>query len=200
MVAKLFAQSRHYQFWRARRILCLLFMEMLMKKLFVIGLAACLLLASTGCGKNGPSEPEPVIGEVISQASEEPEDLTSVLDRIYDSVTVEDLLDADDTALADLFHLELDWVEDYAARYSSGRYGVADVVIIKPVEGQSEAVIDALETRRNDRIAEFENYDIHDSLRIAKETEIFTRGDYVIMLMLADMTSAYDTIVAQIPG
>lgn len=178
----------------------LLFMEMLMKKLFVIFMAASLLLSSVGCGRSGLSEPEPIVGEVISQASEEPEDLTSVLDRIYNSVTVEDLMDADDTALTDLFHLAPELVQEYAARYSSGRYGVADVIIIKPVEGQTEAVIEALETRRNDRIAEFENYDIHDSLRISKEAEIFTRGDYVIMLMLADMEIAYNTIVAQIPG
>lgn len=158
------------------------------------------MLTSAACGEAEASQSADAV--IIDIATQEPEDLTEVLDTIYTNVAMSDLSDSDDQELVDLFHLVPEAVDQYAIRYSSGRYGVADVAIIKPIEGHTEDVTSSLEARRNDRIAEFENYDIHDSLRIATEADIFTRGNYVIMLMLSDAEkeAAYNIIVERIPG
>ncbi len=170
-----------------------------MKKILSVLLAAAMLLTLPACGKDKTDAPQ--AGEsTIVYARAEPEDLSDVIDLIYKDVKVKGLQDATEEELSDLFHIEPDMVQKYAIRYASGRYGVADVAVIEPVEGKSDAVVEALEERRDDRIGEFENYDIHDSFRIAKEAEIYTRGKYVIMLMLADMETARKTILEQIPG
>lgn len=171
-----------------------------MKRLLCFVLAGALLLFG-GCAKNTEtpaSEPE---ASVSSQAVAAPTNLTDVLDVIYKKVEMKGLSDIKDgDILYNLFHVDRAWVQDFAVRYSSGRYGVADVAILKPAEGRTEDIIDALEIRRSDRIAEFENYDVHDSLNIAKNAQIFERGDYIIFLMIADSDNVRSLINEQIPG
>lgn len=175
-----------------------------MKKLLAILLAAALLLSATACGKNEPAAPDPEAERSVVYASAEPEHLSDVIDLLYADITIKEQKDATAEELADLFHLDMDMVEDYSVRYTSGRYGLADAAIIKlkhPDDlAETQAVMTALEQRRTDRAAEFENYDIHDAHRTAKEGEIFARGNYIIFLMLSDLDAAHTVILENIPG
>lgn len=91
-------------------------------------------------------------------------------------------------------------IEDYYARYSSGRYGLADVFIIKPYASDYESVRECLETVKRDRIRKTEDYDILGSYRIAQDTQIYQYGAYLIMLMLEDTATAADIIQRYIPS
>ena len=168
-------------------------------KHFLFILLLCMLITTSGCSRR-PEAPQPETLSSVQYATVEPDSLATVLDYLYTDNSVDGLFDANADDLTNLFHMESTWVDNYAIRYSSGRYGVADVAIIKPREGYFEDVVSALELRRSDRIAEFENYDIHDALSISKGAEIFSRGDYVIMLMIADSDGARTKILEQIPG
>ncbi|MEG1632267.1 MAG: DUF4358 domain-containing protein [Hydrogenoanaerobacterium sp.] len=174
-----------------------------MKKLLSIFLLTLLLLFSS-CSNNRLSVPDPIEDNSIAYATTEPEHLSDIIDLIYKDITITGQTNAIYSDLSDIFHLDSTMVEDYAARYTNGRYGVADVVILKlknPDDtAQKEAVISGLEQRRDDRIAEFENYDVHDAFNIAKNAEVFTRGSYVILLMLADAEDAHTIILENIPG
>lgn len=173
-----------------------------MKKILIISLAALLLFSS--CGRKKVDVPDPDNEASIVYASSEPEDLSDVIDLIYADIDMKDQINATYDDLSDVFHLDMTLVEDYSARYTSGRYGVADAAIIKlrnPEDtAEKEAVTHALEQRRDDRIAEFENYDVHDAFRIAKEAEVISRGNYMILLMLADIDAARTIILENIPG
>ena len=60
-------------------------------------------------------------------------------------------------------------------------------------------MLSALRERRDDRIREFENYDVYNSSAIAQGALIFERGGYVVMLMLEDNNSARAIIEKYIP-
>lgn len=62
-----------------------------------------------------------------------------------------------------------------------------------------ENVTNSLKERKDDRIREFSNYDIYNSTQISENAVIFERGDYVIMLMLEDNTTAREIIEKYIP-
>ena len=91
-------------------------------------------------------------------------------------------------------------VEEYYVRYSSGRYGLADVFILRPFHNDYDSVRESLETVKLDRIRKTEDYDILGSHRIAQEAQIYQYGSYLIMLMLEDNTAAAEIIQRYIPS
>ncbi len=171
------------------------------KRWCALPLCAAALVALAACSPSEPEAPSSEAESSIVYAQTDPERLSDVIDQIYEDIDMKGLQDAGLEQINDLFHIETGLISDYAARYSSGRYGVADVVIVKVPDEQSvEPVIEALEQRRTERVSEFENYDVHDAYRIAQEAEIFSRGDYVIMLMVDDLDAARTVIYETIPG
>lgn len=166
---------------------------------FAAFLAAGFIFILSGCQHASPSGPD-FASESIQYATSEPESLAGVLEQIYQTIDLKGLQDASSEDLSELFHLEADRIDDFAVRFSNGRYGVADIAILRPEPEYQEEALSALKQRQEDRIAEFENYDIHDSLRIAQEAEAFIRGDYVILLMIDDIETARRIIYENIPG
>lgn len=77
---------------------------------------------------------------------------------------------------------------------------MADTFIIKPAEGKESDVWDDLAAVKNARIEEFEKYDILGAYEISKDAEIYTRGDYVIMVMHQDNDAAKKIIEEYIPA
>ncbi len=86
-------------------------------------------------------------------------------------------------------------------RSAEGKYGVADVAIIRVKEGKGDEVIDSLERRKDDRINEFSNYDVYDSYAIAMNADVYQTGELVVMLMLDDdaKTAARALIESYLP-
>lgn len=110
-----------------------------------------------------------------------------------------------DRMFAELFPGLEDCVQTYDGRISDPTGGLADVLILRPLDGETDGranrdvVHDTLRIYQDTRIREFENYDILDALSIATNAEVFVQGDYVILLMLPDNESARSIIDQYIP-
>ena len=102
--------------------------------------------------------------------------------------------------------LNMEDVQRAFVRYVDGNFGADDVYIILPKDGEDENgnshrdnVLSTLRERRDDRIREFQNYDVYNSSAIAQGALLFERGGYVVMLMLEDNDSARAIIEKYIP-
>lgn len=171
-----------------------------MKKLCAL-LAALAILS--GCGKQpGPAEVTTVtnagaaaMNPMVTQA-----DPQAALEKIYEKVTVEDVQDADARDLGRLFSIDTKLVDDYAVRYASGKYGIANVFILKPKTEEDAAKLrDQLEQVKLSVTRECEHYDIYNSYQIAQDAQVFEQGGYLIMLMLSDAEAARNVIDLYIP-
>lgn len=158
-----------------KRVFCLFFALVVM----AVPLAGC----------SSSSEKDSSALEESSQQTTQ-EKLSEVINAVYANVENSTLADATDQILEEEFFLDPEDVEEYAIRYTDFRYGVSDVCIVKPAEGKKQDILDAFTSRQQARMAECENYDIHNSYAISKGAEIYERGGYVIMLMLPDNESA----------
>lgn len=119
-------------------------------------------------------------------------DLSAVADEIYAAAELSDLAAesvetvTDETTLTEQYYLDLSNVRSMEVRSANGKYGVADVALIWVTEDGADAVIESLERRKDDRIAEFSNFDVYDSYSIAVNADIYKDDELVIMLMLSD--------------
>ena len=167
------------------------------KKLTSIFLCICICISMfVGCSQNNGSDKQTKeSGDTAIQTAETDEELlATVINEIYRNIDITSLSDATDTALKELFFINPEYVESYAIRYTDFKYGVADVVIVKPNPSYKQDILDAFESRKQSRISECKNYDIHNSYQIAQKAEIYERGGYLIMLMLEDNESAKKVI------
>lgn len=176
----------------------------LKKRIFVLFLALILVI-SCFCGCSNENEAETEINP--DEFSYDMLDLSIVVNEIYKKLEITDLVKkslvkvTDETFVEEQYYLDLDNVVSYEIRYADGRYGTADVAIIRVKEGKAEEVMSSLENRKDDRINEFRNYDVYDSYSIAMNAEIYQEGELVIMLMLSedDKISAKETINYYLP-
>lgn len=158
------------------------------KKILFAAMAIALMILFCGCSENAEFE-----GEVNpNEFSYDMLELSVVGDEIYKDLDISELTAksvekiTDKIFIEEQFYLDLSNVVSYDIRCAEGKYGVADVAIIRVKEGKAEEVINSLENRKDDRINEFRNYDIYDSYNIAMEAEIYNQGELVIMLMLSE--------------
>lgn len=90
-------------------------------------------------------------------------------------------------------------LKEYYGKISEPEEGLADVMIIRPKEAMREDVRLALSKYKEQRMAQFENYDILDAYSIAQNAVIYDQGDYIIFLMLVDNDAARAIIDEYIP-
>ncbi len=174
------------------------------KRIFVLFLAFALVLICL-CGCSGEDETETEINP--DEFSYDMLDLSIVMNEIYKKLEITDLVKkslvkvTDETFIEEQYYLDLNNVISYEIRYADGRYGAADVAIIRVKEGKAGEVMSSLENRKDDRINEFRNYDVYDSYSSAMNAEIYQEGELVIMLMLSedDKISAKETINYYLP-
>ena len=125
-------------------------------------------------------------------------DIGKIIGEIYSEVCRGTCV-ADDATLRDVFLISPDDVLEYRVLYTTGVYGVQDVCIIKPAEGCKEAILEQLRQWTDTRTAFFEHYDVNNAYEIMKNAEIYTQGDYIIYLAVADMDAAKASVDKYIP-
>lgn len=173
----------------------------MMKKFTLILLSAVFAVSIfTACGKSEKEQEQPMLQqseEKVEPTTAQPE---TAIKEIYSDIEIKGIETADDSVLTEKFVMNLEDIEDYWVKYSAKNYGVSDVFIIKPKKGHFEQVEEMLDEVKKQRITEFTNYDVYNSLQISENAVIYTRGDYVVMLMLEDTAGAKEIISSYIPS
>lgn len=161
-----------------------------------------LLFVCSGCGGNRT----PAVAVTASLAEEASireaivvADPQGAVNAIYDSLPEYEADPLSNWRLSKNLNISETDVVEFYGRISSENGGLADVIMILPEDGKRESVSLALSKYKENRIAEFENYDILDAYSIAQNAVIYEQGDYVILLMLADNDAARAIIDEYIP-
>lgn len=166
------------------------------KRVSHVAEAAEILPFSTGETDDAATSEDALEMSVNARASET--DIGKIIGEIYSEVCRGTCV-ADDDILKDVFLISPDDVLEYRVLYTTGVYGVQDVCIIKPAEGCKEAILEQLRQWKDNRTAFFEHYDVNNAYEIMKNAEIYTQGDYIIYLAVADMDAARASVDKYIP-
>lgn len=158
----------------------------------------CIAGMLSGCEKQPEETPREESGTEPATVIEA--DPQKAIDEIYQDIDMQEVVDLDDDIMTNTLHFDLWDINEYYGKYSSGRYGVADVYIIQPFGSDYDKVRENLEAIKLDRIEETENYDILGSNKIAQNAQIYQYGNYLIFLMLEDNEAAAEIIQKYIPS
>ena len=176
---------------------------MKIKKLILAALAVLICLSLCACKNNEEEYWE----ENPEEFSYDMLDLSIVVDEIYKTLEISELTlksvekVTDKLVLTEQYYLDLKGVISYDIRSAEGKYGVADVAVIRVKEGYADSVLESLDKRKDDRTNEFLNYDVYDSYAIAMGAEVYEAGELVIMLMIPEdnISSAKEIIDYYLP-
>ncbi len=170
----------------------------MMKYILTLLLTLLLLFSFAACSSSTQKEEEPeqeIVEEQITEA-----DPQAALEDIYANFDRETgLLNANYKDMTDVMGFDMAQIEEYHVRYMQTDFGASDVYIIKPKDGQDDAVRQDMKDWQEARIRSFNGYDIYNSTQISENAIIFQRGDYLVMLMLEDNDSARAIIEKYIP-
>lgn len=121
------------------------------------------------------------------------------LTEIYFDVEILGVQEATPQVLVDEFGLDpTHWLSVHG-RYTNGRFGIADVFLIRPRPGHEDEVRECLETIKLARMNRFRNFDVYDSYSLAENGSIYQRGDYYILLMIDDEERVREILRNYIP-
>ncbi len=166
------------------------------KKILALLLAAAMMSAAlASCGGNTDDGEDTTAGDTtVEEATEAPAASVSVSDLkeavlgaygdLYnpESEMGMPLMDIDPDTLANVFGINAEWVDEYAAGMPMMITNVDTFIIVKPSEGNADNVLTALNS--------YYDYLVNDSMQYPKDLEkvraakVFTKGDYVFFIML----------------
>lgn len=110
---------------------------------------------------------------------------TAALEAIYEQNDTRGVTILTNIALDEQYGISSDIYLKAWGRVTDGIYGIADVFIFRTLEGQEDALREALEQVKTNRIVETRNYDIYNSLEYAEGGQIFEVGDdYLCLIMI----------------
>ena len=121
------------------------------------------------------------------------EGIEDALDAIYFDVPIMGRLAAD-------FGVDTSCLSAVYGRYTDGRFGIADVIIVVPKPGEEGAARDLLVTVRTSRAAHFANYDIYGAGELAENGVIYTLDDYTVLLMINNTEHVRELLEQYISG
>ena len=127
------------------------------------------------------------------------EGIADALDAIYFDVSIMGVQDATAERLASDFGVDTSCLSAVYGRYTDGRFGIADVILVVPKPGQEASARDLLVTIRTSRAGLFANYDIYGASELAENGVIYTLGDYYVLLMINDTDHVRELLEQYIP-
>ncbi|MDL2232987.1 DUF4358 domain-containing protein [Ruminococcaceae bacterium OttesenSCG-928-L11] len=154
--------------------------------------AACAHIAETPV-------PTAAAMDVNVKAATQLADPEAAIERIYSTLEEYSTVPLDKTAAEKIVGIEADNVVESHVYYSDPKSGLADIVIVKPVEAERISIREGLYIYKERKVQEFENYDILNAHAIAQNAIVYDQGDYVIMLMVEDTEAAKLIIDEYIP-
>lgn len=157
-----------------------------MKKLLSVILATLMFgTLLTGCGSKGNDGSKEV---TLNEGTT----LESMVQKIGDTNEITMPTKADDAVAKDLFHLNLDDVEEYSIQYAMVMNSSDNIAMVKAKDGKVDSVKTALETRLNDVKKSFEQY-LPDQKEKANNGKVVVKGNYVALLIVEKVDDAEKT-------
>lgn len=139
-----------------------------------------------GCSSNN---------DTPSSTPESSVDINAVISEIFDREDAPNFLDdLTKESLQQTMNISSDMYDEMAGKIGNGRFSIEDALIIKPVDGQKDAIIEALNQHKKNRMNTFEQYNVQGDFEKSKNALIYEQGDYVIMLLLDDNIKAKEII------
>lgn len=128
------------------------------------------------------------------------EAIAQALVDIYYTVDVLGLKEVTIEGLENDFAINTDILTAAYGKYSDGRFGIADIIILLPQSGFEEEAREALQIIQTSRITFFKNFDVYDAYNLASQGTIFRQGDYYILTMIADSSSMRTILERYLPS
>lgn len=119
---------------------------------------------------------EKLVGEVNKAFKETFADIEGVEGAVMMPMTL------DEQVLKDQYGLTMDQVEEYYGEFSMSMTNSDVLVAIKAKPGKIDEVKAALEKRKADLEAQFEQYPVNGSYERAKASKVYVRGDYAFLI------------------
>ena len=94
-------------------------------------------------------------------------DEKALVEQILENDETPMLQEPDETMLKDMFYLDEDLYESQYTMFSMFRTSATNVSVVKPKEGQYDAIKEALTKRKGDVFAIFESYPIEPVIDVA---------------------------------
>jgi hypothetical protein len=165
--------------------------------------AAILSLGAAGCmgipdGATPTASSADSVEVSVREVAEEA-DPAGAIEEIYASLEEYSAEQLDTQAIYEIMGITGYQTEEAFVHYSDPKSGLADIAIFKPNSTSKDAIRESLYGFKDQRIREFENYNILDSYTIAQNALIYDQGEYVILLMLEDNEAAKTIIDYYIP-
>lgn len=123
----------------------------------------------------------------ISETSETPsENISFMLDEIYENCDIMGVEIYDASKLENMIGITSDQVEEFFVACTNGKFGVADVAVIKPVDSARGSIIEALRSFLEKRAESFENYDVNDAVSTCLNGKVYSENGYIVMVAFRD--------------
>lgn len=148
-----------------------------MKKVLVSALIAVMVGATlTGCGNKNSGN-----GSAVEQTSSI--SAKDVVEKLKEEGFVRSPAEADDTMAQEIYHLNLDDVENYGILETQINPGPGLIIVAKAKEGKVDAVKSSIEQVLQDKIA---NAFYPAEQEIAEKAKVEVNGDLVSLFLLND--------------
>lgn len=137
----------------------------------------------------------------IEEGTEYPEESgpEEALTEIYFNVDILGVEEVTSQVLVDQFGLDPSHWLSVHGRYTNGRFGIADVFLIRPRPGHEDEVRECLETIKLSRMNLFRNFDVFNAYSLAENGSIYQRGDYYILLMIDNEDEVREILRTYLP-
>lgn len=155
----------------------------MIKKTLSALLCGAMIFMTVGCSSKDASNNNNSVVENNSAAEESSVSVKEVLASILEKEYIPMPIEADDTTATDMYHLNLDDVEEYGIAETGRSPGVGFVAIAKAKEGKLESVQASFEKIKEDKIA---NAFYPDEIETAKNLTVETVGNIVYMSVFYD--------------
>lgn len=159
-----------------------------------------ILVASvfTGCGGENKAIAQDKFYAVEVKESPVSADPQQAIEAIYadHEYIAEELTES---YLAKNTNINIDNLIEVFGKISDAKGVLADIIILKPLPGVRDDVRNQLNLYKENRIKEFENYDILEAHDIAKNAVVYDQGEYLILLMTEDNAQAQTLVDEHIP-
>lgn len=152
-----------------------------MKKIIPLLLLTGILLTIFGCS----SKSKTPISSEAQEILREGETLQSIVEQIAQRIEIQSPGEINGDVLKEIYHIPLNYVDDFYGVISLINFSADNVIIVKAKDNRIDDVIESLNTRKQDVIA---NMHLPTEMKKAEEGVVVSRGNYIMLFIGGKIT------------